>query len=454
MANLWQVLTGRRASDQSAVSRYSFSDYANEKLEYFSFGGMQYPLLGFTQMGQKVEEIENNFAGYCQGAYKSNGVIFAVSLARHTLFSEVRFAWQDISGARPGELTSTPELDILRYPWPNGTTGDMLGRAEQDVTNAGNFFLAREGGRLRRLRPDWVSIILTAPPDEAVESDVAGFLYRAGGIASKGETRIYLPEECAHWAPIADPEAMFRGMSWLTPVVREIRADSGATLHKLKFFENAATPNLSVAFKETVTEDQFKAFVDAMNASHQGVRNAYKTLYVGGGADVNVIGSDLKQLDFKATQGAGETRIAAAGRVPPIIVGLSEGLSAATYSNYSSARRAFGDGWARNQWRSIAAALESIVIPPRGSRLWYDDRDIPFLREDQRDAAAILKEQMLAVEAGVRAGFEPDTIVDAVASGDLTKMRHTGLYSVQLQPPGTEQQTPTQSTGGDDGNAS
>jgi hypothetical protein len=40
-----------------------------------------------------------------------------------------------------------------------------------------------------------------------------------------------------------------------------------------------------------------------------------------------VVGSDLKQLDFKATQGAGETRIAMLGRVPAPLLGISEGLA-------------------------------------------------------------------------------------------------------------------------------
>ena len=33
------------------------------------------------------------------------------------------------------------------------------------------------------------------------------------------------------------------GMSWLQPLVREILSDQAATLHKQRFFENAATPN-------------------------------------------------------------------------------------------------------------------------------------------------------------------------------------------------------------------
>jgi phage portal protein BeeE len=447
---LWRTLIGR------GERRYTLDEWAKDAANWFTFNGHTYPIVGLSGMGSTVEEIEHTFQGYVRGAYKRNGVVFAISLARQLLFSEARFQWQPLDKGRPGTLFGNPDLTPLERPWPNGTTGELLGRMEQDATNSGNFFVAREGQRLRRLRPDWVSIVLTAPPDEAVESDVAGYLYRPGGLMSKSEGKLYLPGEVAHWSPIPDPEQQYRGMSWITPVVREIQADGAATDHKAAFFRNGAKPGLVVSLKENVTSDQFKKFIEIMNAAHAGVDQAYKTLYLGGGADVTVAGADLKQLDFKATQGAGETRICAAGGVPPIIVGLSEGLQAATYSNYASARRKFGDHWARPQWRSACAALETVVRRPPGSvRLWYDDRDIAFLREDEKDKAAILKEQMLAIESGVRAGYTPESIVAAVSSGDLTQLAHTGLYSVQLQPAGASSPAdpPARESGGDGGQA-
>ena len=38
----------------------------------------------------------------------------------------------------------------------------------------------------------------------------------------------------------------------------------------------------------------------------------------------------------------------------------------------------------------------------------------------------------------VEAGFDPATVVEAVTTGDMTKLVHTGAYSVQLQAPTTE----------------
>jgi phage portal protein BeeE len=434
--NLWQTLRGRASS--SDEKRYTFSEWMNDQV---MFQGGSYPLVGASTYGAKAEVVENSFAGYARGAYQRNGVVFATILSRMLLFTEARFQWQTLKNGRPTDLFGTPELAILETPWPNGTTGELLARMEQDVSLAGNFFAVREPGRIRRLRPDWVQIILSAPPEQAVQSDVVAYRYVPGGVAA-GEGELFLPEQVCHWSPIPDPIAQYRGMSWITPVLRELQADGAATEHKAKFFDNAATPNLAVSMKEPMTATQFREFVDAMDDAHRGVGNAYKTLYTGNGADVSVVGADMRQLDFKATQGAGETRICAAGGVPPIIVGLSEGLQASTYSNYGMARRKFGDHWARPQWRSACAALSSLVKPPGNSasgavRLWYDDRDIAFLREDEGDRAAILKEHMLTIESAVRAGFEPESAKAAVVSGDLSGMTHTGLYSVQLQPPGT-----------------
>lgn len=433
MASLWSRLIAPFRRDE--VSRSSFDDYVRD---WFQFGGTQYPLTGLTQYGQKVEDVENSYGGYVRGAYKANGVVFATVLARLLLFTEARFKFRPYGNPGSGDLFGNQDLAILERPWPNGTTGELLARMEQDVSMGGNFYCVREGDRLRRLRPDWVSIILSEPPDEAVESDVMGYLYRPGGPGSKHPGKIFLPRDACHWSPIPDPEAQYRGMSWLTPVIREIQADGAATHHKLRFFENAATPNLSVSLKETVTLEQFKEFQAAMNEAHQGVDNAYKTMYLGGGAEVKVVGADLRQLDFKQTQGAGETRITAAGGVPAVIVGLSEGLQAATYSNFGQARRKFGDHWARPQWRSACAALSVLVDVPAAAELWYDTRDIAFLREDQADIAEIQSRQSAAIRQLVDAGYDPNSVVKAVLAEDFGLLKHSGLYSVQLQPPGTQ----------------
>ena len=449
-------MTSRLQAAWGALTRNNYPNVSlSEWSDWFTFNGVSYPYgLNQTLVTGKAEEIENSFSGYVAQAYKSNGVIFACMLARLLLFSEARFQFRQFRNGRPGDLFGTPDLAVLEHPWPGGTTGDLLARAIQDADLAGNFFCRRAGDRIRRMRPDWVTIVLGSDTDPDVDADdldaeVLGYLFHPGGRYSGRDPETLLREEVAHFAPIPDPMASFRGMSWLTPIVREVMADSAATAHKLQFFINGATPNMVVSLDKDIAKQAFDDWVKTFKEHEPtGLARAYKTLYLAAGASVQVVGTDLKQLDFKLTQGAGETRIAAAAGVPPIIVGLSEGLEAATYSNYGQARRRFADGTMRPLWRNFAGSLETIMLPPPGASLWYDDRDIPFLFEDKKDAAEVQAAQAQSIKALTDAGYESTSVVDAVTSGDLTRLSHTGLFSVQLQPPMPEGQPPAATQAG------
>jgi phage portal protein BeeE len=394
-----------------------------------------------TLAGQKSREVSQTYQGYVQSAYKSNGVIFACMMARARLFSEARFQFRQMRLGRPGDLFGTQELAILEEPWPNGQTGDLLMRMIQDVDLEGNFYAYRDGDVVRRMRPDWTSIALGSQslpdnPQWAADAEILGYGYHPGGYNSSVDPIPLRVEQVAHWAPIPDPQAHYRGMSWLTPVMREVLADNAATDHKLAFFDHGATVNMVVQMDPSTTAELFDKFVKEFKDGHEGARNAYKTIFLAGGATAMPVGSNFQQMDFKVVQGAGETRVAAAAGVPPVIVGLSEGLAAATYSNYGQARRAFADGTMRPLWRSACAALETIVTTPAPAELWYDDRDIQFLQEDQADAATIQQTQATTVHTLIAAGFQPDSVIAAILNHDFARLSHTGLYSVQLQPAG------------------
>lgn len=431
--------------------RYSFSDWVNDAMV---FGGNRYPLQGLTTTYGKTpaEPIASDFPGYVQGALRADGVVWSVERLRVSVFSEARFQFQRLDRGRPGDLFGTPDLALLEEPWPGGTTGDLLTKALLHADFAGNAYVVRDDSELVCLRPDFCELVLQprtlprGPRGEAVIVGYrkAGLFYYEGGYGVTKVPAVYLPDEFAHFAPMPDPLAPFRGMSWITPVVREIQADKQATEHKSKFFENAATPNLAVSLKEGLTPEQFNSFVDAMDRQHRGVENAYRTLYTANGADVTVIGKDFQQLDFKATQGAGETRIANAAGVHPAVVGLSEGMQGSSLNagNYGAAKRATVDGTLRPLWRNFAGSMQTLVRTPSGARLWYDTRDVAFLRDDEKDRAEIQAREAGTIRQLIDAGYDPASVVTAVQSGDWSRLVHTGLVSVQLLPPGTTA-TPT-----------
>jgi phage portal protein BeeE len=414
--------------------------------QMFSFGGRQYPFVPSMSLGREVEEPDPSFAGYVRGAYKSNGVVFSCMAARLLLFSEARFQFQQLRNGKRGDLFGTEALEPLERPWPGGTTRDLLTRAITDADLAGNFYANRRGDRIYRMRPDWVTIVLGSQlePDDpglALDAEVIGYIYHPGGYHGSADFATLLPDSVAHWAPIPDPEARFRGMSWLTPVIREVMSDQAATNHSLQYFEKGATQNYAVVLDPNILADAFEDWVDKFEESHPDFVNAYRTIYLGGGANIVPVGSDMKEADFKQTRGSGETRICMAARVPPIIAGSSEGLDSATYSNYGQARRAFADLTMRPLWGGFSETIAALIDVPSSSQLWYDETGISFLQEDVKDAADILETQARSMRTLSDGGWDPDAIVDAVTSGDLKRLsgQHSGLLPVQMQPPGQQQ---------------
>lgn len=424
-----------RPTEERAIA--TIDDYAQALQESLGYGSWSTLGMTQTQPGQAAERAPSDFPGYAT-LFATNPVIWACMSARQDVFSATRFQWQRLNKGRPSEMFGSSDLRLLEEPWVGGTTQDLLARVIQDADLSGNsYWMRSDEGDLVRMRPDWTQIVLERRQFRGGHLGYKrlGYLYQE----PDGDPVPLLVDEVAHFAPKPDPLATFRGMSWLTPILRETANDNLMASHKRRFFENAATPNLVVRLAREVMPDAFEKFVAKMDAAHKGSSNAFKTMYLGGGADVTVVGKDFQQLDFSSVQGAGETRIAAAAGVPPIIVGLSEGLKAATYSNYGQARRRFADGTIHPLWQNATGSFSRLVKPSGASsavRLWYDARDVPFLREDRKDAAEIQGLQSRTIRALVDAGYDAESVKRAVMSEDWDLLSHTGLFSVQLQKPG------------------
>lgn len=407
-------------------------------LDWYASQLSQYGMAGSgpvqqTLLGKQVEAPPSTFVGLGL-ASKSNSIIFSCMLARMQVFSAVRFQWQRLGANGPSTMFGTPALSLLEEPWPGGTTQDLLNRVIQDADIAGNsyWYVDRASACLVRLRPDWVSIVRRKR--ETGGWELLGYYYQDPQVK---DLVWFDPNQVAHFAPTPDPFYEYRGMSWLTPVIREIQTDDQINVHKQAFFVNGATPNMVIQYDSSIKPETLDRFKEQFDRQHKGSSNAYKTMHIGGGSDVTVVGKDFKQVDLNNVQGHGETRIAAAAGTPPIIVGLSEGLQSATYSNYGQARRRFADGTIHPLWQNIAGSFQQILQPPSpGTRLWYDARDVPFLREDELDAATIQGQQAVTINTLIAAGYAPDSVVPAVTSGDFSLLVHTQLVSVQLQTPG------------------
>lgn len=398
-----------------------------------------------------AEKILPQLASATAGANGGSTIVFSAMNARISLFAEASFTFQSASDKK---LFTDQRLALLQHPWPDGTEGELLARMEQDAGLAGNAYVwAPPGeGRLVRWRPDWVTIIseLAEVPGGGWYRNLAGYHFEPPREAQAqfGPPVTVPAQEVAHWAPVPDPQANFRGMSWLTPVLREVDADNGMTAYKLQYLNNAASPNLLIRYAQKLQPGTVDTIRERMAARYGGVSNAFRTLVLDQGADATVIGNSLSQMNFDAVQSAGAERILAASNVPGLVVGL-ESVQGAGRS-YQEVIRRFADLWARPEWRSCCAALQKLVpgLPPAGVRLWYDTADIAALQDGGQQRAQIGLIQAQALLTLRNAGYTRDSAVKAVTSNDVSLL----VPDPQAPEPGaqqTEHLLPNPGKGGD-----
>jgi phage portal protein BeeE len=374
------------------------------------------------------EPVLPRLTQFAQGANSSNAIIFAASLVRMALFSEVRFTYQ----AKDDKHLFGNET-LLKVEVPFGTpstTGDLLARMEQDRFLAGNAYIwdAPGEGRLIRLRPDWVTII-----SERVPVDGGGWYRQPVGywwepprtVLDQSQGFLIPAAEVVHWAPVPDPQADFRGMSPLTPVMRDVQGDDGLTTYKVKYLQNNATPNVYIKYAQKLQPGTVDSIRERIAARYGGPDNAGKGIILDQGADITLVGNSLSQMDFSGVSAVGTERILAACEVPGVLVGLEPLRGAGR--GYQESMQKFANIWARPAWRSVCGALSQIVDVPAGNRLWFDTSDIAALQdgEMERGQAALVRAQALL--ALVQAGYTHESAIAAVDAMDLSQLKAGGV---------------------------
>lgn len=435
-----------RISKKAPERRFSLQDW----VELFTFNNQQYAVPQTFYSWRKGEEGPSwVYPMLASSAMGASGVVFACIAARVHVFSQIRYQFQQLRGGRPGDLFGNPSLAPLEEPWAGGTTGNLNSRMLVYADLGGNAYVTpNRRGELRLLRPDWVTILASTDENEgadAVDARVEGYIYKPGGSQSQSDPVFLLADRVAHFAPYPDPQANWRGVSWLNSVVRNVASHKAATTYKEKFFDNGATPNAIVKVDPNSSYEFFKAFREDFQREYQGVHNAHKTWFLGGGADATVVGNSFDEMNFEAIQGADEVQICAAAGVPLSLVGLGGTATAGSSlnsGNYESAKDQFGDTTIQHLAQEAAGSLATLVPPPTSSRLWFTTRDAPFFRKDEKAQAEIRFKDSQAMRNLLDAGYTAESITAALVNDDWSLLEHSGLFSVQLQPAGSSPPAP------------
>jgi hypothetical protein len=387
---------------------------------------------GLDVSGQGREGSPQGIVRLARQAYRQNGIVFACEAVKQWLFSEARFQFEALDD---GHIFGDTSLRLLEHPWPNGDSGNLLGRACNDGSMGNCYFrkaVPAGGGDpvLVRMVPEKVTIISQELADDLGRTwkQPIGYLEDMG---PGREPQMFTTEEVGHFAPLVDPDAAWRGMSWLTPILSDVRSDAKLTEYKTFHLDNGAMPGLVIKYAVKLSNKTIDTLRKRVRAKYGGAENAGNVLVLDEGADLAVAGSTLEQLQYDAVSKAGERRVcAAAGPGLLVICGFDKG-------GYQEAIRELADLWARPNWRMLCASLEHLIPGPMANpevpvRLWYDVGGIAALREGelQRAQAFLVKAQGLA--SSVAAGFTRQSAVKAAETGDLALL----VPSPDAPPPG------------------
>lgn len=426
--DLVAVLAGSSGSHARSLAL----PYPAELLNMMRYGGHAY-LLSNQSYGPNEDA---RLTGERQ-ALTSNGVVYGIFRARADLFSQARFVWKRYgAGVKP--MASDVRTDSGLAPLDNPAS--ILEWCEIDVATTGNSFWVLDGPTLRRLPAEWVTIVLGSDRDAddphlAWDARPVGVIYKPLGVqAQNAET--FLWSEIAHYCPERDPDARFRGMSWLRPAMEDVQADNGARRFLTKFWENHATPNNVVTFDPDKDVEEIREFRDLFFEKHAGVERSFRTAFLGGGADIKVIGSSLKDLDAGNIRNQVHFDIALSAGINPMAIGLMQ----VNYSNTKEGNRSISDRKLRYLWMKAVEAFRPLIPKPQGFELWYDVSGVAALQADALDDAQVMAQQANTMRTLWDGGAVPDTAIAAVTSGDWSKLEHSGLLSVQTQAPGSGNQ--------------
>ncbi len=419
--------------------------------EVHQVGGLMFPTWGAGSAAAPYLEPSTSLAAYAAAIHSQHPIVSAAVAARSHPISQLRFRYR-----APGslDLTDDRSLDLLNVRPAGMTRPAFLATLQLHDSYAGNAYVyRRDNGTLTVLDPDRVNILIgvdgPVPIGEdgvpqlgnELDHEVLGYTYRP---ANGGKPRMLLPERVAHWYSEPDPVAWWRGQSWVTSALGEVAADEQSRRYVRNFYEKGATPNVIVTFDATLSSDQVYEYSRMIDESSAGAENAGRTMVLGGGAHPHIVGGDLSKLGLSDSRAGHDTRIALRSRVPAPILQISEGLggSALNAGNYSASRRMWVDGWFAPTADGLCEALAHLVASP-GRELTYDPSQVLLMQEDRKDEADIQQTKAQAIRALVEAGYDADSVVAAITSGDMSKLRHSGLFSVQLQPAGAGEAPPS-----------
>lgn len=339
-----------------------------------------------------------------QGGYRLNELLYACTDLRATTISEAPlWIYEDEGDKTPKELADHPLRELMAQPNPYMDEAAFWRATEIYLCCAGfaawEIEMTRMGEplALHPLRPDWCSFMRGADG-----RPLAWLRYRPYGMNLPD-----IPIENVLLFQYFDPlYPMLRGLSPLAIASRVASVDNNATDFLKLFFERGAVVQGILTSDQSVSDAEAKRTQDRWRSVHGGSRQwAENNIAVlGAGLKYESTQMDNRSMQFNEIDARSEARICTVMKTEPILLNAKIGLDRSTYSNYEQARQAFYQKFGKPEWRFLAGAVKSQLLPK------WEQLPAKFIVEFELSEISALQEDRTAKWARATGAFEKNLL--------------------------------------------
>jgi len=383
--------------------------------------GQRYSVTTINSNGVEVVRLVD-YGTYCEEGYKRNAVVYAsVREIARTAPSARLQVHRRLTRGQTEIFEDSPLQTVLDMPNPRQSHYDFVEMLLTYLNLDGNAFILRERGD--GLRGETVAMWLPRPDKMTPVIDTRRQVYDEGALLGysymmqNGEKVLFMPEQVIHikYPDPNDPyHGLGRGIPPLMAAAYDADNDNSQTTFIKQFFKNGAVPSGIIKSRNILDDSEVKRIQNRISEQYAGEQNWHKVMVLDADAEYQQTGLNLSEMVFPDLRAISETRICAAFKVPPVLIGVKPGLDAATYSNYALARRALWEDNIIPTTTKLAEALtraflgeleaDTLILPDYSQVVaLQDDRTNRFARSNQ----AILGGWITVNEARREVGLGP-----------------------------------------------
>jgi len=206
-----------------------------------------------------------------------------------------------------------------------------------------------------------------------------------------------------------NPKNKNRGLSPRSSLKNEIAIDYFSLLYNKKFFENDASPGITLETDQSLGADQKKYLTESWNNRSQGVRNAFKARLLEGGLKVKQTVQSHKEMDFIEQKKLVRDEITGQWRVPKSLFNVTDSIN---YATFQGQMKMFWQYQISPMLRKVEDSLNMTYMAKyvKGTKLKFNFKNVPAFSED-------MDNKVKTAETLFKMGFTRNEINDKLEMG-------------------------------------